>query len=465
MDFIFFILPTNILLINLIGKIMFEAIFIIFGASGDLSKRSLIPALYQLFVRGRLKDFAIFGAAIDDKPAKEVLDAALEFIEDVDKNLWQQFSEYYLYQKLDFKSLDDYKALENLVTSKAGKIKNRLLYCSAGAEFFEDITLNSIEAGLIKKGDAEDAWQRIVYEKPFGYSLKSAEQINAVVSKALDEDQIFRVDHFLGKELLENVSYIRFTNSLFESAWNKDCVESVEVCLEESISIFDRGKFYDKVGALVDVVQNHVLQMFALAAMEAPESLTPGAITQAKIDLLKQARFVDGVLGQYEGYTKEKFIDDNSKTDTYALLKMEVDNQRWKGVPFYLKTGKTMPEKYIAIKVNFKKAKCLLLEGCAFGSDYLEIKLAPEAGFMLNLNAKAPESNDIKMVAMKFLHESAWPYSPKAYEVILTKILSGDRFVSVSFEEILECWKITEEIQKRNLPLKIYKQGSKGPIL
>jgi glucose-6-phosphate 1-dehydrogenase len=444
---------------------MFEAVFVIFGASGDLAKRSLVPALYRLFARGKLKDFVIFGAAIDDKPAQEVLDGALEFIKDLDKELWQEFSEKYFYQKLDFRNLDDYKSFGQLVNSKSGGIQNRLLYCSAGAAFFEDITINSVQAGLIKRGAHKESWQRIAYEKPFGYSLQSAEQINKVIAQELDEEQVFRVDHFLGKELLENVSYIRFTNTLLKSAWNKECVESVDVCLEETISIFDRGGFYDKVGALVDVIQNHVLQMFALAAMEAPSSLTPEAITKAKINVLKQVKFVDGVLGQYEGYKKEKFVDPNSTTDTYALLKVEVDNERWKGVPFYLKTGKTLPKKYIAIKINFKKAECLLLEGCPFGSDFLEIKIGPEEGFTLSLNAKAPEGKGMQPVEMKFLHESVWPYSPKAYEVILGKILAGDKFVSVSFEEIRECWKITEEIQKKNLPLKIYPQGSKGPDL
>lgn len=444
---------------------MFEAVFIIFGASGDLAKRSLVPALYRLFVRGKLKDFVIVGAAIDDKPSQDVLDGALEFVKDLDQELWKQFSKKYFYQKLDFRSLDDYKKLEELVKSKGGSLQNRLLYCSAGAEFFEDITINSVKAGLIEKGLDKGFWQRIAYEKPFGYSLESAQQINKVIAQELDEDQVFRVDHFLGKELLENVSYIRFTNTLFKSTWNRDCIESIDVCLEETISIFDRGAFYDKVGALVDVVQNHVLQMFALAAMETPESLTPQAITKAKIDVLKQANFVEGVLGQYEGYRQEKFVDPNSNTDTYALLKMEVNNERWQGVPFYLKTGKTLPKKYIAIRVNFKKADCLLLEGCPFGSDFLEIKIGPEEGFTLTLNAKAPEEKGMEPVEMKFLHESVWPYSPKAYEVILSKVLAGDKFISVSFEEIEECWKITEEIQKKNLPLKSYKQGSSGPDL
>ena len=443
---------------------MFNALIIIFGASGDLTKRSLIPALYSLFAKGKLEKSFIVGASIDQKSAEEILSGSLEFIKDLDKNIWENFCKIYAYQKLDFKNLDDYKKLTKFLNN-LNLPENRLLYCSAGAEFFEDITINSINAELIKKSNSDKFWQRIAYEKPFGYDLKSAEHINKIVSENLDEKQIFRIDHFLGDELLANVSYIRFTNTLFEAVWNKECIESVEVLLEESISIFDRGRFYDKVGALIDVIQNHVLQMFALVAMEHPKMLTPEAITQAKIDVLKKTKFVKGVLGQYKGYLQEKYIAPNSKTDTFALLQLEVDNERWKNVPFYLKSGKLLKNKDVSIKINFKKAECPLLEGCPFGSDSLEIRLAPEAGFKLNINAKAPEDKGVENVAMELLHNAVWPYSPKAYEVILTKLLEGNRFVSVSFEEILECWKITEFVQKQNLELKVYEPGSFGPDL
>src|SRR3990167_1070319 len=305
----------------------------------------------------------------------------------------------------------------------------------------------------------------MVFEKPFGFDLKSAEQIHKTVQDNLDDNQVFRVDHFLGDELLANVSYIRFTNTIFEAAWNNKFIESVEVCMEEKLTILDRGRFYDHVGALVDVIQNHVLQMFALTAMERPKFLTPEEITQAKTEVLKKSKVVDGIFGQYEGYKSEKYIDPNSETNTFALLKIEVDNDRWKGVPFYLKSGKALNEKDVAIKINFKKAECPLLEGCLFSSDSLEIRLAPEAGFKLNLNAKAPEEKGTESVSMDFMHKSVWPFSPKAYEVILKNILIGNRFVSVSFEEIKESWKIIEEAKSKKFPMKIYAKDSSGPSL
>ena len=443
--------------------------FIVFGITGDLSKRKLIPGLYQLIKDKKLNNFAIIGVGLEDKKNDDILNPSKEFVHDLDKDIWQHFVSHFFYLKNDVRDEHDFQKLKELILEKERTYKlsgNRLAYCATPAKVFEDITKYLVKFGILKHKETSDkSWYRIAYEKPFGYDLDSAKKLNKTILSLLDESQIYRVDHYLAKEIVENILYIRFTNHIFKALWNSQNIESVQIILGESYGVGTRGSYYDSYGALNDVVQNHMLQLLALVGMNEPQKLTGDDIRNCKAQILKDVRADSGFLGQYEGYKNEPGISKESETETFAVLKLFVNDDRWKDVPFYLKTGKALKEKSTKIHIQFKKVDCKLTKSsCPIEGNVLTLTVFPQGGFSFEVNAKKPGERDaVVPVVMDFCYECLMPSTPEAYEYILQDIISGDQAISVRFDEIEYSWQIIDSFKKLNLPLYIYGQNSKGP--
>lgn len=443
---------------------------ILFGATGDLSKRKIIPALYRFVTHNKLENFAIIGAAFDEVNSDQMINAAQPFIENGDEKLWDILRKNSFYKKINFTAESDYQNLNTFVQDcerKQGINGNRLFYVATASQFFCQITHNSAQAGLLQRKDIRDAvWHRIVYEKPFGHDLQSARDINECIKNNINETQVYRIDHYLTKEVVSNIAMIRFTNCVLEPLWSNRYIDQVQIILSESGGIEGRGAFYDSAGALRDVVQNHMLEMLALICMESPEKLTGDYIRAERVKVLEKVRFIDGILGQYNGYLSEKSVSASSRTDTYASLKLAVDTPRWAGVPFYLKTGKKLDKKETIIHIKFKQVDCLLMRGCPTDSNWLTIQIAPEAIFLLTLNAKVVGSSDqVAPVGMEFCHSCVYGLqTPEAYEVLLEEVMRGEQSISVRFDEIEHAWNLTDAIIAKQLPVYQYEQGSAGPL-
>jgi glucose-6-phosphate 1-dehydrogenase len=448
---------------------MDDTTFIIFGITGDLAKRSLIPALYHLVVDKKIGKFALIGAAIDDTDVVTMLDQAKEFIKDIDQALWKHLIAVTFYCQLNFTHISDYIRLRNIVDLAEQQLRltgNRLLYCSASSKYFEGITVNSLQTGIIEKQDKKQTirWHRIAYEKPFGHDLKSAQALYFTLKKALNDNQMFRIDHFVAKELVNNIIFIRFTNRIFEALWNKHHIEQVKITLSETLSVADRGRLYDEHGALLDVVQNHMLQMMALTSMELPQALTGSFVQRAKAEVLKKCTFINGILGQYEGYRQEEDVKPNSATETFATLTLMIKNSRWEHVPFVLETGKCLDKKATFIQITFKPVECSLYSCYPTDLNYLKITIEPDPGFGLRLNVKEPQTSDtVTPINITFCHPCLWPEFQEAYETIFEDIVNDDHSLSISFDEIEYAWRLIDEIKGACLPLYQYPKGSTGP--
>ena len=446
---------------------MNDSTFIVFGITGDLSKRKLLPGLYQLIKDKKIENFVLIGIGLEKKSVEEILNPAKKFVQNIDPKSWKKLIERTSYLTNDVKNERDFKALKELIVNQEKKYKlsgNRLAYCATPESVFYDITKHLVKFGILKRQKKSDkTWNRIAYEKPFGYDLKSAEKLNREILALLDESQVYRVDHYLAKEVVENILYVRFTNYIFESLWNRDHIESVQIILNEDSGI--RGIYYDKYGALNDVVQNHMLQLLALIAMDEPKKLVGDSIRDSKAKVLKSVAVDSGFLGQYKNYTKEKTIPKDSKTETFAVLKLFVNNKRWKNVPFYLKTGKNLKEKSTKINIQFKKIDCKLTKNsCPIEGNFLTITIFPDAGFSFEVNAKKPGERDaVVPVLMDFCYGCLFTSTPEAYEYIFTDIINGDQAISVRFDEIEYSWKIIDDIKALKPKLYMYESGSNGP--
>ena len=440
--------------------------FIILGATGDLAKRYLFPAIYKLVKEKKVERFAVIGAARRPLSVPQLLNPSKEFIADLDLNIWKKIEQHTVYHQLNFNTLKDYQKLEAVLQTLEQKYQlsgNRLFYLSTLPEHFEQITVNLARSDIAKPG--KNNWSRLIYEKPFGEDLQSAQKVNRCIARVFDESQIYRMDHYLGKELVGNIALVRFTNRILEPLWNKDHLESVQIILSEKLGLEGRGEFYDKYGALKDVVQSHMLQMMALVGMESPPKITGDYIRNEKVKILQKIKVKDVLLGQYDRFTKEEGVNQNSITETFAALKLEIDNPRWKGVPFFLKTGKYLDKKETSIHLKFKMVECLLTKSCPTDSNYLTIRIQPNEGIIFEINAKIlGETYQVLPVKMEFCHSCLYgPKTPEAYENLLEQVIKGDQSVFVRNDEIEAAWKIIDEIKKKKKPLYSYVQGSKGP--
>ncbi|NJP71243.1 glucose-6-phosphate dehydrogenase [Streptomyces sp. C1-2] len=448
---------------------------VIFGVTGDLSRRKLMPAVYDLANRGLLPPgFSLVGFARrdweDQDFAQVVHDAVREhartpFREEV----WQQLSEGMRFIPGDFDDDTAFKQLRAAVDeldASRGTCGNYAFYLSVPPRFFPKVVQQLKKHGLADP--PRGSWRRAVIEKPFGRDLASARELNTIVHEVFTPEQVFRIDHYLGKETVQNILALRFANQMFEPIWNRSFVDHVQITMAEDIGIGGRAGYYDGIGAARDVIQNHLLQLMALTAMEEPASFGADALAAEKTKVLGAVRLpkdlgTDTVRGQYAagwqggekavGYLQEEGIDPQSKTDTYAAIKLGIDNRRWAGVPFYLRTGKRLGRRVTEIAVVFQRAPHSPFDSTAteeLGSNAIVIRVQPDEGVTVRFGSKVPgTSMEIRDVSMDFAYgESFTESSPEAYERLILDVLLGDANLFPRTEEVELSWKILDPIER-----------------
>lgn len=473
---------------------------VIFGASGDLTKRKLVPALYTLS-RERLlpPGFSIVGVARREIPFVEQMRESVDKYarrRPLDPALWSSFSEGISYVAGNFDDPATYERLKlhlQEVDAKRGTQGNRIFYISTPPESFEVILRNLGRAGLISA--SSHPYTRVIIEKPFGHDLASAEALNAVCLEVLREDQIYRIDHYLGKETVQNILVFRFANGIFEPLWNHKYIDNVQLTVAEAIGIEGRGNYYDQSGTLRDMVQNHMFQFMCLMAMEPPVAFEPGSVHDEKVKVLRALRelpaerIADWALrGQYAagfdkgqpvpGYREEPGVSPTSRTETYVALKLFIDNFRWSGVPFYLRAAKRMPKRVTEIAITFKNVPHTLFKGpigTQLGREpnVLAIRIQPDEGITLKFLSKVPGPTiEPRPVTMDFRYGTSFGTEPpEAYERLLLDCMLGDSTLFARGDEVLESWRfcsrVLEAWGKDNLvataPLPAYEAASWGP--
>ncbi len=446
---------------------------VIFGVTGDLSRKKLMPAVYDLANRGLLPPgFALTGFArrdwADQDFAQVVHDAVKENARTPFREAtWRQLADGIRFVQGSF---DDDAAFERLretvetLDAERGTGGNHAFYLSVPPSAFPVVCRQLSESGL--STPTEDAWRRVVIEKPFGHDLESARELDAVVSEVFPPDSVFRIDHYLGKETVQNMLALRFANQMFEPLWNNHYVDHVQITMAEDIGIGGRAGYYDGIGAARDVIQNHLLQLLALVAMEEPVNFEPAALRAEKIKLLSSVRLPRDIgrhtaRGQYaaawqggeevRGFHDEEGIAPGSTTETYAAVRVDVDNRRWAGVPFYLRTGKRLGRRVTEVAVVFKKAPHLPFESSLtsdLGSNALVIRVQPDEGVTLRFGAKVPgTAMEVRDVTMDFGYgHSFTESSPEAYERLILDVLLGDPPLFPTREEVELSWQILDPI-------------------
>lgn len=471
-------------------------VVVIFGASGDLTKRKLLPALYRLTQERLLPaEFAIVGVARSEMSHDEfrnrMKEAVLSFSEAkrVDEAVWNSFAQGIFYMSGNIYDLNSYRQLGQLlaeIDQKRGTAGNRVFYLSTAPEHYSPAIKNLGEAGLAKPKDG--SWTRIIIEKPFGRDLESARKLNEEVASVFDEDQVYRIDHYLGKETVQNLLVFRFANGIFEPIWNRQYIDHVQITNAEAIGVEGRGAYYDTAGVVRDMIQNHVFQVLSLVAMEPPVSLAANAVRDEKIKAMQAVRPIPrdrveefAVRGQYgpgavggkpvPGYRQEKDVNPESRTETYAALKLYFDNWRWAGVPFYIRSGKRLPKRVTEIAIQFKEAPQLLFSSVAeqMEPNVLVIRIQPDEGITLRFGAKVPgQVTRIRWVNMDFRYGSSFGVAPpEAYERLLLDCILGDSTLYARRDMTERGWEIVMPILERweetepNFPN--YEAGTWGP--
>lgn len=440
--------------------------FVIMGATGDLAKLKLIPAVYNLLRLNTVARIALFGVARSNVTIQSILDEAKNNIKDVDPVIWSKLSQVIHYQTLDFSNPEDFKKLKEKIVAvekKENLSGNRLFYLATLPEHFEVATRNLASVGLVNCKD--NKWERVLYEKPFGQDLASAEKINKVIDEVFNEENVYRVDHYLGKELVGNIALLRFTNRILEPLWNNRHIDSIQIIRDEDFGIKHRGNYFDKYGAVKDMLQNHILQMLSLVAMESPKFLSGEYLRDEKVKVLKKIKVKDLILGQYDGYLQEKGVATNSRTETFFAAKLEVNNKRWQGVPFFVRSGKNLNKNQAVIHIRFKPVDCLLAKTCPADSNYLTIRIEPNEGFSFELNSKSLRKGfEIETVDMGYGHRLVHgSNTPEAYEVLLEQAVAGEQSVFVRNDEVEAAWKVVDKINLKKFEIYKYIVGSRGP--
>lgn len=471
------------------------AVFLIFGATGDLAKRKLFPAFYALYKEGKLSEkFAVIGVArrprTNEQFREDVLSSIREFarykIEDAEN--WNRFAGHFEYMSLDIHDLAGFerlRALADTLDERFGAEGNRLMYLALAPELFGSVAHNLKAGGMLES----PGWHRLVIEKPFGYDLESAEKLNSEINHVFREEEIFRIDHYLGKEMVQNIEVVRFANALFEPLWNSKYIANIQITLSETVGVEDRGGYYDHSGALRDMAQNHMLQMVTMMAMEPPGRLHPEDIRDEKVKVLRSLRRFDTpelvagnvIRGQYtegemkgkavKGYRQEDSVSPQSATETYFAARMFVDNFRWSGVPFYVRTGKRLPVKTTEVVVEFKNVpdNVYLARKNALAPNLLVFRVNPLEGIYLKMNAKRPGSDwSILPIAMDFCQSCEIGLNtPEAYERLLYDAARGDSTYFTRWDEVKLAWSFVDPIaeawREGSGPLHTYRAGSWGP--
>ncbi|MBZ4188499.1 glucose-6-phosphate dehydrogenase [Niabella beijingensis] len=446
----------------------------IFGGSGDLNQRKLTPALYNLWMDGLMPDqFSIVGTGRTDYSNEKFRDHLLEGINEFSRRKsdgngsWEKFSAHVSYLRMDVDKADDYAAMGKIISdyeAEWGVEAHVLFYLAVAPQLVPEITTNLNK--LEKAKDKNKA--RIVIEKPFGHDLKSAEELNRLLTEMFDESQIYRIDHYLGKETVQNILALRFANALFEPIWNRNYIDHVQITAAETVGVEDRGGYYERSGALRDMVQNHILQLLCMVAMEAPVSFEADEIRNKKSDVLNAIRKIKkeevqqyAVRGQYsrgwvqgqeeKAYREEKGVAPDSSVETFAAVKFYIDNWRWQGVPFYVRTGKFLKEKTTLITVQFKEAPKYAFPPEAsetWRSNRLTISIQPEMDIRLRFQAKRPgQTMSLNPVNMVFSYSDSYDApQPEAYETLLLDAMMGNPTQFMRGDQVEIAWEVIEPI-------------------
>lgn len=465
---------------------------VIFGGNGDLAWRKLYPALYNLYIYGFLpKNFSIYGVDYlpneDEKYKKHLLEGINSFSRSgkADAKKWETFSKNITYLQGDFTKDEIYTTLGKIFSANDKKNKTRgerVFYYSVSPKFIETISDSLSKSGLM----SDQKHDRIVIEKPFGTDLKSAQHLNKFLLKRFSEKQIFRIDHYLGKETVQNIIAFRFANNVFDPLWNNRHVDYVQITVAEEVSVGNRGGYYDGAGALRDMIQNHLLQLLCVVAMECPANYEAETVRNAKVDVLKAIRkyktnevFENFIRAQYSAggfngvhqvaYRQEKDVAKNSVTETFVAGKLFVDNSRWKGVPFYLRTGKCLSGQASVIVIQFKDSPHKIFKDDK-EPNRLIFSIQPEQEISLLFESKVPGVDmKLKPVEMDFTYRESYKGTvPEAYEDLLLDVLKGDATLFMRADQIENAWKVVMPVvdawkKYPSKDLKTYKPGTWGP--
>ena len=476
-------------------KVAVPTVIIIFGGTGDLTKRKLIPAFFNLFLEGWLpENFAIFGLGRSDfndaSYRTHLQEGLVEFSRSgpPEEEKWKQFQTTISYLQSDINKDESYKQLTKKLEAfdkQWDMPANRLFYLSVAPRFIESVTVHLDKCGVASDPERH----RIIVEKPFGKDLETARELNLLLTRTFQETQIYRIDHYLGKETVQNILAFRFANALFEPIWNRNYIDYVQISVAEQVGVEDRGEYYEGAGALRDMIQNHLLQLLCMIAMEPPVSFEAEEIRNKKVDVLQSVRRFtyedvnrNAVRGQYgegwmkgekvAGYRQEEGVDPHSNTETYAAIKFYLDNWRWQGVPFYLRTGKRLQEKTSSITVQFRPVPHLTFPSSLSENllpNRLTINIQPQMDIRLRFTAKRPGLEmSLRPAEMVFDFEDPASQSPEAYETLLLDAMQGDATLFMRADQVETAWEVITPIletwdSRPSLEFPNYAAGMWGP--
>jgi len=468
---------------------------VIFGAAGDLTRRLLIPALYNLAESKLLPDsFRLIGVARadrnDDTFRADLSEAIKQFATgSLDETIWADLVARISYLRGNFDDPNTFKQLkDHLAGDREQGAGNVLFYLATAPEYFAEI-VGQLSAVSLSE-EREGAWRRVIVEKPFGHDLATAQQLNAKLLCSLDEPQIYRIDHYLGKETVQNIMVFRFANGIFEPLWNRDHIDHVQITVAETVGVESRGHFYEQTGALRDMVPNHLFQILSFVGMEVPTSFDADAVRGEKVKVLDSVRpltpeqlLQDTVRGQYAtgavrgnpvaGYREEPNVDARSETETYVGMKLKIDNWRWAGVPFYLRTGKRLPRRVSEVAIQFKRAPIAVFRDTPIedvSPNMLVLRLQPDEGISLQFGAKIPGAAlEIGGVKMNFQYKDYFQSAPSTgYETLILDCMIGDQTLFQRADNVEAGWRVVQPMldswaDRRPRGFPNYEAGTQGP--